>query len=666
MLPIQLLILIGSLFTHDSAWQPVHITISLLCCLYFAGAKRYRSMAFALFLLFWSVAINCISTSTEQYKKGEILPFSLSDVSFAQIKSQSREYFSAYMSVPTKYNLPMLQNKLLLHLEAAFIKRLENKEILLSSNTLWQVEGRSRITNLVYANRHGNWRERWLYQKGFVAELWLSQPLEPVRVSQQSIGFEVIQSRLLTTLDDGFSTFDSWRFSRSLFLGESGRLSNKDKWLIRFSGLSHLFVVSGLHVGFVYLLIVFVTKLIWRLSPIYLVNIVKEESVLVLIFSVPCLFFYGALTGWGEPVTRAVFMLLIWQIVNLWGIKTTSNNILFLTLLIISLLFPFSVYSASLWLSFCLVFLIIIYGKHRGKSIINWVTMQLMLTFSAVGLTLGWQPDISAMNVLFNLIMVPFTALFWFPATFFSCLELLLFDSTWLMLLVDTVMYYVWLTLDFLVFNSKAITLNLAATLPVKIMVLFLIFIWVLYEKVTKFSYGLLVAASFFVLNISSFNSLMETSDEKPVEWTINNQNNGIRLYSIAKSGTKLLLNTHWASHETELGDYWLNSKIVNTLTTKMKMAIYIWPLRQSQITADLLKRLSPQWLILKQEPTETLQALLTALQIDWLVVTKKQSIKIEFWQEYWYIRHSNCLITVKLLQEKHCQRIVQLENMIN
>ena len=139
---------------------------------------------------------------------------------------------------------------------------------------------------------------------------------------------------------------------RALLLGDKKALSARSKRLINGSGLGHLFVVSGMHVGMVAfivtLLLVWLQKAFlvvhWRLGPV--VGVVSGFGVAV---------FYAYLSGFNVPVVRACVMLFFVLILLLRKRNISVIDYLQLAILFVVLINPLAFMGVGSWLSFGIV-----------------------------------------------------------------------------------------------------------------------------------------------------------------------------------------------------------------------------------------------------------------------------------------------------------------------
>ncbi|MCO4785754.1 MAG: ComEC/Rec2 family competence protein [Marinomonas atlantica] len=224
--------------------------------------------------------------------------------------------------------------------------------------------------------------------------------------------------------------YPSWRFAYSIIRGDRRAWDERDHWLINYLGLTHLFVVSGLHIGFVSLLVVWVCRVIWRHLGV-VQRLFYQRARLEFVAVVPFCLFYALWSGAGEPAIRACLMAVMF-----FALRAKAQHVALLPILLFSawlmlLLWPGRALDPSFWLSFSfvgLISLLILRLERYSRLLI----MQCFLCFFALMLTLGWQQSVSGLTILANIIMVPFVAIIWFPASLASYVLSEWFSWTWL------------------------------------------------------------------------------------------------------------------------------------------------------------------------------------------------------------------------------------------
>lgn len=137
---------------------------------------------------------------------------------------------------------------------------------------------------------------------------------------------------------------------------------------MRGTGTNHLFAISGLHLAFMAGMVYWLIQTSWRWMPSAALRIPNGQIAAALsgLFAI----FYSALSGWALPVQRALCMLWIGLLTKLLRRHLSYGHALYSALGIMLLLAPFSVLSASFWLSFGAVALILygVLGRLRLRT----------------------------------------------------------------------------------------------------------------------------------------------------------------------------------------------------------------------------------------------------------------------------------------------------------
>lgn len=167
----------------------------------------------------------------------------------------------------------------------------------------------------------------------------------------------------------------------ALTLGDRTLLSSDLVADFRVSGVAHVLVVSGMHVGFIYLLI---SVLIRRLPC-------KRVTTILGLF---ILWGYAALVGFTLSVCRAVFMFSVMLILRMVGESYRSFHALFLAAFLQLLISPSSLFDVSFQLSYSAVLSILVFyplfpsvtidrKSNIWKSLLKYIYNPIRLTISA-------------------------------------------------------------------------------------------------------------------------------------------------------------------------------------------------------------------------------------------------------------------------------------------
>ncbi len=207
-------------------------------------------------------------------------------------------------------------------------------------------------------------------------------------------------------------------FMKALLIGKRGELDPTVRRQFQLAGLMHVLAISGLHVGFITVLILLVLQ--WLGVPL-----VWRYGILIGI-----LVWYAALTGAKPPVIRAMVMIGLWAIARMISRKSNPLNLLFAAGFIILLVQPNQLFWVGFQLSFLAVLFILIglqwvnglrwfqrlHDSGRGGRLVaNWIVLPAAVTLWA---QLGTLPVLvhnfhllSPVALVLNLIVVPVISL---------------------------------------------------------------------------------------------------------------------------------------------------------------------------------------------------------------------------------------------------------------
>jgi len=207
--------------------------------------------------------------------------------------------------------------------------------------------------------------------------------------------------------------------------------------VLQTTGTGHLIAISGLHIGLVVTGSYFLLMLLIRLIPLEFCNqysffqtINVRYSVIIISLTVGLI--YGYLAGFSLPTSRALLMLSVYWLSRVLKIKISIKRWLLLTLFLLTILSPFSLFTASFWLSVYAV-MIIFLTLWRFKSLLNsgnslWqfikglIIIQLSLTVMLLPISAVFFQQVSIVALLANLIAVPWMSFFTIPLCLLSIL----------------------------------------------------------------------------------------------------------------------------------------------------------------------------------------------------------------------------------------------------
>lgn len=233
----------------------------------------------------------------------------------------------------------------------------------------------------------------------------------------------------------------------ALSFADKSLIPYEKKLLIRNLGISHLFAISGLHIGLFFSGVYVVAQLI--VNHLLAANKMGWFSLrLINIFALTGAWFYAYLAGFSLPTQRAFLMLFI--VVLLFSLKRKYAKFdMFLLVLFVVLIWdPLAILSLSLWLSFTAVAIILgllwafpmihhtkVEGQHSDgiNTLIKYVKLlfflQLALTILMLPVQLLSFSGVSLVGMLINLIAIPLFSLLIIPAVLLASLVTLFSSS---------------------------------------------------------------------------------------------------------------------------------------------------------------------------------------------------------------------------------------------
>ena len=193
-------------------------------------------------------------------------------------------------------------------------------------------------------------------------------------------------------------------YLNAFILGDNGYIDEKIKKSYQSNGVSHLFSVSGMHVGFIVLVLTAVFK-----------KFKWYEVILVL-----GLLFYSFLTNFLPSIMRSVifFILCLIKKKRKWSIDTFH---LFLIMTIFFLFYnPFYIYNIGFIYSFVISGSLIYFSdklkeKNYFKSLFKISLFSFLFSFP---ITIYNNFSINLLSPILNLLFVPFVSLIIFPLSF--------------------------------------------------------------------------------------------------------------------------------------------------------------------------------------------------------------------------------------------------------
>ncbi len=226
-----------------------------------------------------------------------------------------------------------------------------------------------------------------------------------------------LKNRLIENYQKQSYSDETFRLGLALVFGEKGYLGREREEFIN-AGTSHLLAISGMHVGIILLILLFVFRFSRKVS--YYI-------------SLAFLSVYPLFTGFHIPVVRASFLGILYIISKLKYLKVNPLDLLFFVGFIVLLISPHSLFSVSFQLSFIAVLGILLYSEilviRRSSPVLKYIGSSLLMSVIAVLFTTPIILYYFGKFSLTTIIATPVLVLLLFPYLFLSVFNLFTFFS---------------------------------------------------------------------------------------------------------------------------------------------------------------------------------------------------------------------------------------------
>ena len=250
------------------------------------------------------------------------------------------------------------------------------------------------------SNPQGFDYEHWLLAQGIDATGYIRGAVK--RQAETQSALTLLRLRLGQTIDRQFPNPQTRALFRALTIGDKTYFSEQDWHQLRHSGVIHLAVISGLHIGFMAIC----GWGIGRLCSGLCLNF-RAHYLFPAIGALSIAAAYLLVSGLGIPAQRAFIMLAVFLLAGVGRFCIDHWTRWWIALVIVLAFNPWSLFSVGLWLSFAAVALLIwVAQNHRGWRMAG--QMQIMLMVGMLPLYFFFFSGVSLIAPLFNLLAIPY------------------------------------------------------------------------------------------------------------------------------------------------------------------------------------------------------------------------------------------------------------------
>ncbi len=229
-----------------------------------------------------------------------------------------------------------------------------------------------------------------------------------VRVDQASSPLAQGRQFLSTSLAQVDTSPRTRNVLNALLVGRGGAVGSDDWLRVRSLGLSHVLVISGLHVGLVFVMCWWLIRRCFGLLARPWSGAEPCKRLLPLCAAAV----YAALAGFSLPTQRALFMLMVVGLPQLLGWRTRPLWGLLAAILLLLILDPMAWLSSGFWLSVGATGILLSYAQwHWPRENLGaagqLLLLQAVVALGTLPLSLFWYGTASVLGVLANLLLVP-------------------------------------------------------------------------------------------------------------------------------------------------------------------------------------------------------------------------------------------------------------------
>lgn len=193
-------------------------------------------------------------------------------------------------------------------------------------------------------NQGGFNYQRWMLAKGIIGQGSVYH-MTVIRQNATERGI------LISRLHHFYQSVPQSGVINALTTGDRSQISQQEKLIWMKSGIGHLLAISGLHLGIL---------AFWGywLGRLLMIKRRKGQQFLPSVLSILLACGYGYLANWPLSAQRAAVMLCIWLLSQNLNLSISRMDSWLFALFGVTLIWPLSILSEGLWLSFSAIFIL--------------------------------------------------------------------------------------------------------------------------------------------------------------------------------------------------------------------------------------------------------------------------------------------------------------------
>ena len=194
--------------------------------------------------------------------------------------------------------------------------------------------------------------------------------------------------------------------NRAILLGDNTRIKKDLKDKIRYIGLSHIFAMSGLHIGLVIAIFYFIFK-----------KTIKNKKLIEVLLLISITLYYISVKE-SPSFTRAYIMAIVYLLGKLFYEKVDLGKTLFISAVVSIFINPTVIFSVSFQLSYgAMIAIIYIFPyikkiNYKKFKILDYILFTTTIQIFLIPITVYYFNSIQFLSVISNLILLPLASFY--------------------------------------------------------------------------------------------------------------------------------------------------------------------------------------------------------------------------------------------------------------
>ncbi len=230
--------------------------------------------------------------------------------------------------------------------------------------------------------------------------------LEDVKSTKIEDNFlEKYLQTLFNRTEEDYS-YGTKNINRAILLGDNTRIRKDLKEKIRYIGLSHIFAMSGLHIGLVITIFYFIFK-----------KTIKNKKLIEILLLVSITLYYLSVKE-SPSFTRAYIMAVVYLLGKLFYEKVDLGKTLFISAIISILINPTAIFSVSFQLSYgamiaiAYIFPYVRKINYKKFKILDYILFTTTIQIFLIPITVYYFNSVQFLSVISNLILLPLASFY--------------------------------------------------------------------------------------------------------------------------------------------------------------------------------------------------------------------------------------------------------------